>query len=47
MKKHSSSYYHRILLMGALLAGASLLVLNAWMVSSSDADLVLPPWWSK
>lgn len=46
MKKHSPSYYHRILLLGTLLAGATLLVLNAWMISSNDTDLMLSTWWS-
>jgi hypothetical protein len=46
MKKHPTAHYHRILLLGTLLAGASLLVLNAWMISSNDADLVLAAWWA-
>lgn len=47
MKKHSSAYYHRILLLSTLLAGASLLVFNAWMISSNDADLMLTAWWTR
>jgi len=46
MKKPPSAYYHRILLFSTLLAGATLLVFNAWMVSSNDADLLLVPWLS-
>lgn len=44
MRKHSSGYYHRLLLWTALLAGATLLLLNVWMVTSSESDLLLTPW---
>ena len=47
MKKHPSAYYHRILLLSTLLAGATLLLLNAWIISSNGAGLALAPWWSK
>lgn len=47
MKKLPSAYYHRILLLSTLLAGATLLIFNAWMVSSHDTDLLLAPWWSQ
>jgi len=46
MKKQPSAYYHRILLLSTLLAGATLLIFNAWMIISNDADLVFAPWWS-
>jgi len=47
MKKHSPAFYHRVLLVSTLLAGATLLVFNAWVISSNDADLVFAPWWTQ
>ena len=39
MKKHSSSFFHRLLLWGVLFFGASLLVLNALMIMNSETGL--------
>lgn len=44
MRKHSSGYYHRMFMWAALLTGATLLLLNVWMITSSDSDLLLIPW---
>jgi hypothetical protein len=44
MRKHSSAFYHRIMLISVLVFGATLLLLNAWMVSNSEAELLLTPW---
>ena len=44
MLKHSSGFYHRMILWAALLTAATLLLLNAWMITSTESDLLLVPW---
>ena len=38
MRKHSPAFFHRVLLWSVLIFGASLLMLNAWLVINSDAS---------
>lgn len=38
MKRHSPAFFHRILLWSVLIFGATLLMLNAWLVINSDTN---------
>lgn len=37
MKRHSPAFFHRVLLWSVLIFGASLLLLNAWLVTNYDS----------
>ncbi len=39
VKKYSPSYFHRLLLWGVLLFGATLLLLNALMIMNAESGL--------
>lgn len=44
MRKHSNSFYHRLFLLGVLFTGATLLLVNVWMITSNESDLLMMTW---